>query len=90
MAAAFLLIVAGTLGILQGISALLTDEIFVLGINYTYSLDLTGWGWVHLIIGILAVLTALGMFAGATWARVVAMAIFSQPRRGAGMPRTKR
>ncbi len=35
------------------------------------------WGWVALIIGILMVLAALGIFAGATWARIVGIGIAS-------------
>ena len=75
MAAAVLLVVVGTLAILQGIAALLTDDLFIVGVNYTYSLNLTGWGWIHLIVGILVVLTAFGLFGGTTWARMAAIGI---------------
>lgn len=74
-AAAILLFVVGALGILQGISALVEDEVFVVGPEYTYELDLTAWGWIHLIVGIIAVLIAIGLFTGATWARIAAVII---------------
>ncbi len=35
------------------------------------------WGWVALILGVLMVLTALGIFMGATWARIVGIGIAS-------------
>jgi hypothetical protein len=52
-----------------------SDEIFVVGIEYTYSFDVTTWGWIHLVVGVLVVITALGLMTGATWARVVGMSL---------------
>lgn len=73
--AAILLAVAGILAILQGIAAIASDEIFVTGLNYTYAFDVTTWGWVHLIVGILVVLTAFALMTGKTWARVTAVVL---------------
>lgn len=73
--AAVLLVVSGTVSILQGIAALLTNDVFVVGDGYTFRLSLTGWGWIHLIVGIVAALTAFGLFGAAAWARMVALAI---------------
>ncbi|HEU4423946.1 MAG TPA: hypothetical protein VFR67_15555 [Pilimelia sp.] len=33
-------------------------------------IDYTGWGWIHLILGGIAVLVGIGVLAGQTWARV--------------------
>lgn len=74
-AAATLLMVVSVVGILQGISALAKDELFVSGINYVYKFDLTAWGWIALVLGIVGVIIACGMFTGALWARVGAVAI---------------
>ncbi|MGB3302436.1 DUF7144 family membrane protein [Gordonia sp. (in: high G+C Gram-positive bacteria)] len=76
-AAAMLLFVGGILGVLQGISAVAKDELFVPTLNYVFSVDLTGWGWIHIIIGAIAIAIACGMIAGATWARVAAIVIAS-------------
>ena len=35
--------------------------------------DLQGWGWWHIITGVLLIFTAIALFTGATWARVVAV-----------------
>ena len=42
-------------------------------------MDYTGWGWAHLIIGLIVVFAGLGLFTGQTWARIVAvmLAMFS-------------
>ncbi|WP_370184131.1 hypothetical protein [Rhodococcus wratislaviensis] len=72
---AVLLVTVGVLELLQGLSAIAKDEVFVTGVDYTYQFDLTAWGWTHLIVG--AIVTAIGiaLFTGATWARLGAMVI---------------
>ncbi|MFC8043238.1 hypothetical protein [Nocardia sp. NPDC057353] len=77
IAAAMLLLTVSVLAVFHGISALAADEIFVAGPEYTYQLDVTTWGWVVLILGILGVLIAIGMFTGAVWARIAAIVIAS-------------
>ncbi|MET8654197.1 DUF7144 family membrane protein [Nocardia aurea] len=74
-AAAILLLTVSVLAVLHGISALAEDDLFVTGPEYTYRFDLTTWGWIVLVLGILGVLIAFGMFAGAVWARVAAIVI---------------
>lgn len=75
IAAAALLLTAGVINLLQGISAVVEDDIFVVGPQYTYNLDLTGWGWIHIVVGVLLILTALALMTGATWARVTAIVL---------------
>jgi hypothetical protein len=47
----------------------------VVGANYTYEVDTTAWGWIHLGIGALALVTGFFLFTGMTWARVVGIAL---------------
>jgi hypothetical protein len=35
--------------------------------------DVTTWGWIHFILGSIVAITGLGLFAGATWARMAAI-----------------
>lgn len=39
--------------------------------------DVKTWGWVALIIGVIVILAAFGVLAGATWARVVGILVAS-------------
>jgi hypothetical protein len=71
--AAALMIIGGVWAILVGISALAKDNIFVTTTQYTYKIDVTGWGWVHLILGILITIGGLCLFLGQTWARILAV-----------------
>lgn len=75
IAAALLLLTAGTLGLLQGIAAVAKDDVFVVGVNYTYKFDITAWGWIHIALGIIGILVAFGLFSGAAWARICAIGI---------------
>ncbi|MET4050140.1 hypothetical protein BJD99_00540 [Rhodococcus sp. 1163] len=76
-AAAILLLTVSILTVLQGISAISKDELFVAGPEYIYKFDLTTWGWIVTIVGVLGALIAIGMFSGAIWARVGAIVIAS-------------
>lgn len=73
--AAILLITVGVLSILEGISAVANDKLFVAGIDYVYEFDTTTWGWIHIVLGILLVVSALGLMAGTTWGRIVAIVL---------------
>jgi hypothetical protein len=61
--------------VLEGIAAIAEDDIYVTGIKYAYEIDVTTWGWVHLILGIIGVATGLGLLAGQAWARVTGIAL---------------
>jgi hypothetical protein len=69
---AIMLVIAGTFDIIWGLTALLRDQIFVVGRNgNVISADYTVWGWVHLILGIIVFVTGLALFTGRYWARVL-------------------
>lgn len=69
--AAVLMIVGGVLAVFQGISAIAKDDVIVKTHNYTFGFSVAGWGWIHLILGIVVALAGLALFANALWARMV-------------------
>ena len=73
--AASILILIGSFQIIAGLTAIFNDDFYVVTRNYTFDLDATAWGWIHLLIGILLVVTAWGLFSGHTWARVTAIVL---------------
>jgi len=78
MAASFagvLLITVSTFQVLQGISAVANDDIYVAGFNYIYELDVSAWGWIHIVIGVVAFATAIGILKNMNWARVTGIVI---------------
>ena len=40
-----------------------------------YKFNTSGWGWVHIVLGILLIIIAFGLFWGTTWARILAIII---------------
>ncbi|MCT9081721.1 DUF7144 family membrane protein [Streptomyces fulvoviolaceus] len=73
--AAVMLSLVGLLDIFRGIMAIAEDDIFVTTRNYVFEWDLTGWGWMHLALGAVAVIVSFGLLQTAVWARVVGVAI---------------
>ncbi|MFI2345706.1 hypothetical protein ACH492_01305 [Streptomyces sp. NPDC019443] len=73
--AAVLMVFGGFMTLFAGIAAIANDDVFVATDDYVYRFDLTGWGWIHLILGIVIVLAGFALFQGATWARVVGVVL---------------
>lgn len=67
--AAALMIFGGVMAILEGIAAIAKDDLFVTTRHYVFQFSLSGWGWVHLILGIVIVLAGCAVLTGALWAR---------------------
>jgi hypothetical protein len=76
-AAATVLWVAGVLTVFQGISVLSDDQLIVPLPDYVFGFNATAWGWIHIILGVLIAVAALGLFWSRTWARVSAIIIAS-------------
>jgi len=66
--AGVMLVTLASFEILQGLSAVLKDDIFVKGADYTYKIDLTTWGWIHMLIGAIGLAVGLGILTGRVWA----------------------
>ncbi len=73
--AATMLVLIGIFQVIAGLVAIFDDDFYVLTQNYTFDLDTTGWGWIHLIIGIAVILVGYFLYAGATWAGVTALVL---------------
>lgn len=71
--AACMLLLIGSFQIIAGLAAIFEDEFFVVGREYAFDLDVSAWGWVHLILGLLLVFTGIGLFSGKAWAAVTAI-----------------
>ena len=73
--AAALLVIGGVWHVLAGIAALVHDNVYVSTPGYLYSFDLTGWGWVQLLLGLLVAVAGFAILKGQTWARYVGIAL---------------
>jgi hypothetical protein len=81
--AGMLMLILGGIDVFQGLIALFEDEYYVVTQSGFLAVDLTAWGWIMLIWGLLLGLAGLGLMAGQDWARwftivVVSLNFFAQ------------
>jgi hypothetical protein len=74
-AAAIILIIGGVCHAMQGFVGIATNEFYVTTQKWIFQFDVTTWGWIHVIVGVVAVLAGIGLFTGAVWARAVAVLV---------------
>ena len=73
--AGVVLIVVGSFQAIEGLAAIINDEFFVTTPNYAFEVDVTAWGWIHLLLGLLVAFAGYALFAAKTWARVVGVTL---------------
>ena len=69
--AGVLMVILGSLDALWGLAAILNNEVIVVGGHGALIFDITAWGWIQLIVGLLVGLTGLGLLMGNEIARVL-------------------
>jgi hypothetical protein len=73
--AGILMVAMGMFQMIAGFAALLNDEFYRVTPHYVFKFDVTTWGWVHLVAGIVVAIAGYAIFAGKTWARGVGIAV---------------
>lgn len=84
--AATMLGLAGVLSVIDGIVALSRSRFYTPNSSYVFT-DLRTWGWITLIVGVLLIIAAMGVFSGSGFARwfgifmagLNAIALFGSP-----------
>jgi hypothetical protein len=75
--AAVMMLIIGGLDALYGLAAILNNEIVIVGGSGVIVADITTWGWVTLILGVLLLLTGIGLLAENQMARWVAVGLIA-------------
>ena len=73
--AVIMMIMIGVFQALAGLVAIFQNEFYVATRNYLFKFDVTTWGWIHLIVGIIVALAGWGLLSGRTWARAVGITL---------------
>lgn len=73
--AAVMLVIIGIFHAFNGLSAILEDGFFVVTPNCLYSIDVTTWGWLHLVMGIVILLAGVFLLRGSLWAVLVGIVV---------------
>ena len=69
--AGIMMIMMGIWWIMAGIVAILNSEFFVVTFRWIFRFDVSAWGWIHTLLGIVILVAGFFLFTGAIWARVV-------------------
>lgn len=67
--AGVMMFLVGSLGAIWGLAGIFNDEIVVVGGSGALIADITLWGWVHLLLGVVVAATGVGLILGRTAAR---------------------
>jgi hypothetical protein len=73
--AGILMIIGGVFNAMEGIVALARNEIYVATPRYLFAFDLTTWGWIQLILGIVVAIAGVGVITGQLWGRLVGITL---------------
>ena len=73
--AAVFMMVSGLLAFFEGLAAIIRGSFFVALPNYAFNLSATGWGIIHLILGVLVFAAGAALFADKLWARAVGVVL---------------
>ena len=69
--AGVMLIVTACFDMLQGLAAIGNPDFFAAGTEYLYRLNVSAWGWIHLIIGVLTAAVGVAILRGVTWGQIL-------------------
>jgi hypothetical protein len=69
--AGVMLIMAGVLGAIEGLTAIFKDDWVYVGESAVITFDITLWGWIHLLMGALVAVAGFAVLNNATWGRTV-------------------
>jgi hypothetical protein len=71
--AGVLMVIIGSLDFFEGLIAIIRDDYYVLSKGQLIVFDLTTWGWITLVWGVIVVLAGFGLLSGANWGRWLAI-----------------
>jgi len=73
--AGVMLIMIGIFDAIQGLVALFNDEFFVVTQEWVFEFDITTWGWIQLILGVVLIASGVGIFSGNVAARTIGVIV---------------
>lgn len=73
--AAVMISLSGLFNAISGLAAVFSDDLFTVTPRGVLVLDVTGWGWVHLVLGVGLLATGVGTLLGSMVARMAALVL---------------
>jgi hypothetical protein len=75
--AGLMIIIIGGLDFFEGLIAVIRDQYYVVTPQQIVVFDLTTWGWIMMIWGVILLFAGFGLLSGATWARWFSIVVLS-------------
>jgi hypothetical protein len=69
--AGLMMIMAGGFQAIAGLVAIFENEFYTTTRNYILEFDVTTWGWIHLLLGLVVLFAGFAVLSGQTWGRVI-------------------
>lgn len=73
--AGVIMLMVGLFNVVLGLTALFRNEVFTVVPGGVLVFDLTTWGWIHIVLGLVQVAVAAGLFAAKAWALTIGVLI---------------
>jgi len=73
---AMMLIVVGAFQAIMGVTALFRSGYYLVGSKHLLvTADFTAWGWLHIVLGAVAIAAAIGLLYAKMWARILGITL---------------
>ncbi|HEY7485815.1 MAG TPA: hypothetical protein VH912_15220 [Streptosporangiaceae bacterium] len=69
--AAVMMMMTGLFQAIEGLAAIIKNEFYLVTPRYAFEFDVTAWGWIHLIVGIVVAVAGWFILQGQLWARII-------------------
>jgi hypothetical protein len=73
--AGVMLIMIGIFDSIHGLVALFNDEFYIVTQEWVFEFDITAWGWIQLILGVILIASGIGIFSGNVAARTLGVIV---------------
>jgi hypothetical protein len=73
--AATMMVMLGIWWFFAGLVAIIDDDFYVVTQEWVFKFSTTTWGWIHLVVGVIVLISGFGLFSGNVWARAVGVII---------------
>ena len=73
--ASTMMALTGIFHVFTGIGGIAKDDIYERAAEYVFEFDVSTWGWIHLVVGLVMLFAAFGLYSGAVWARAVGVSM---------------
>ena len=76
MFAGVMMMILGGFHAMQGLVAIFKDDYYLVGQEgLIVNIDISAWGWTHLLLGVVTLIAGFAVMGGVMWARVVGIVL---------------